>query len=109
LSSNKKACNSTKGKVTSDYKQAHFRQNYKKGSKLATLQLYYCSTVGLFAAGILEKPSMPDVSQIRSSIYDAAAGDVDNENNCLKDDDLLMTLKSKFAESSRKKHFNKKF
>jgi hypothetical protein len=84
LSSNKKACNSTKGKVKSDYKQAHFRQNYKKGSKLATLQLYYCSTVGLFAAGILEKPSMPDVSQIRSSIYDAAAGDADNENNCLK-------------------------
>ena len=84
LSSNKKACNSTKGKVKSDYKQAHFRQNYKKGSKLATLQLYYCSTVGLFAAGILEKPSMPDVSQIRSSIYDAAAGDVDDKNNCLK-------------------------
>jgi hypothetical protein len=79
LSSNKKACNSTEGKVKSySEAQSRFRQNYKKGSKLATLQLHYCSTVGLFAAGILKRPPKPDVSQIRSTIH-TNAGDADND------------------------------
>jgi hypothetical protein len=79
LSSNKKACNSTKGKVKSDSKtESRLRQNYKRGSKLATLQLHYCSTVGLFAAGILKRPPKPNVSQIRSTIH-TNAGDADND------------------------------
>lgn len=86
LSSNKKARNSTKGefKISKKCTKDRQRKFYKKGAKLATLKLHYCSTFGLFGAGILKRPPEPNVSQIRSRIHDTNARDADYEDSSPK-------------------------
>jgi len=71
VSSNKKAVNSMEGSAkTNQIDVGPAIRNWKYGKELASLKLYYCSTVGLIAAKILAPPPAPDVSQIRGTIND---------------------------------------
>ena len=72
LSNNKKACNSIRGhSVTGKTSREAVFDNWREGSKLATMKLNYCSTVGLIAANILRPAPAPDISQIYSTVLNA--------------------------------------
>lgn len=56
LSSNKKAINSTMGTTTIEKKVTGRLVKISPGAPIASIKLYYCSTVGLIAAKVLDPP-----------------------------------------------------
>ena len=52
----KKLLKTKEGKIQTTKVDNGRRQNYRKGAKLTTIKIKYCSTVGLIAAGALPKP-----------------------------------------------------
>lgn len=56
LSSNKKALNSTVGSTTIEKKLSGRQSHVSCGDHITSIKLYYCSTVGLIAAKVLDPP-----------------------------------------------------
>ena len=85
VSSNKKSVNSKEGTaITTKEVSSGVRTKYKLGLKLASVELKYCSTVGLIEAKILPPPPAPDVSQIRGTINDNGDDDIEEKPRAKK-------------------------
>ncbi len=71
VSSKKKALNSKEGSITTGEQKLKTSTLAELGSKLASVKLLYCSTVGLIAAKVLAPPPPADMSEINPTIDDS--------------------------------------
>ncbi len=70
VSSKKKALNSREGTNTTEA-TTQGREKFGKGTKISSMKLFYCSTVGLISAGVLAPPPPPDLSQLSATSDDS--------------------------------------
>ena len=85
MSSNKKACNTVHGKTQTAVSKTKAHMLYTGGDHLETIKLYYCSTVGLFAAKVLKPPPRQSFAAARPRPAKKSDSD-DDEHDDVKEE-----------------------